>query len=63
MKLCCTSNDCGSRKSRLPKLGLIELGPLPGRQNGPRVVHECSPRTRSTKVVRGPGVRVLSFPI
>jgi hypothetical protein len=46
MKLCCTSNDCGSRKSRLPKLGLIELGPLSGRQNGPRVVHECSPRTK-----------------
>ena len=28
-----TSNDCGSRKSRLPKHGLIVLGPLSGRQN------------------------------
>jgi hypothetical protein len=25
-------NDCGSRKSRLPKLGLIVLGPLSGRR-------------------------------
>jgi hypothetical protein len=34
-------------------------------ESGPRewsVVHECSPWTRSTKVVHGAGVRVLSFP-
>ena len=30
MKLCCTSNDCGSSKSWLPKLGLIVLGALSG---------------------------------
>jgi hypothetical protein len=41
MKLCCTSNDCGTLKSRVPKLGLIVLGPLSGRQNfanGPQVL-------------------------
>jgi hypothetical protein len=41
MKLRCTSNDCGTLKSRVPKLGLILLG----------------------RLVRGPGIRVLSFPL
>ena len=51
-EMCCTLNDCG--ESQLPKLGLIVLGPLSGRQNfasGPRewfvrVAHECSPQTK-----------------
>ena len=50
-----------------PKIWCLASGPREwstGVVRGPRewsVVHEGSPWTRSTKVVHGPGVRVLSF--
>jgi hypothetical protein len=51
-----------SQEFKPPKSGVSQVV----HESGPLewfVVHEGSPWTRSTKVVHGPGVRVLSFPI